>query len=215
MPFNTCLDHEVTTHDCELIWRSLGEAGAFITREGGKPFTFATGQKATLKLDAERLADQPKIVERLLGLYALHPCIIEAEALSFVPNGMSDFADKLSRCIGKQLIRLTRPEGAPRADITFVSLEDRALASSVHTVCAVEDISRTGFSAHLTARVLHEANPNLDIHTLSMLQRDTVDPSYETGTDGIVYHTFVHRPIPLALEEFREQFPNVQIGTVA
>ncbi len=214
MPFHKCFDYEVPGDASDLVWHSLGEGGAFVTRKGGKPFTFATGQKATLKLDAERLADHPRIVERLLGLYAMHPCIIEADALSFVPNGMADFADKLSRQMGKQLIRLIRPDGAQRTDIRFVSPEDEALANSVSTICSVEDISRTGFSAHATARMLRGTNPQLDVHTLSMLQRDTVDPSYATGADGIAYHTFAHRHIPLAIEEFREQFPGVQIGTV-
>lgn len=187
----------------------------FITREGGQSFTFATGQEATLKLDAERLGAHRKIVDRLLGLYALHPCIAEADVLSFVPNGVADFTNELGNRIGKRVIRLFRPDGAPRTDIRFVSPEDEALAHEARTVCAVEDISRTGFSAHATARVLRGANPGLDIHTLSMLQRDAVNPSYEIGEGAITYHTFVRQDIPLTVEEFRERFPEIEVGTVA
>lgn len=209
-----CLDHKVPTCTADSVWQSFNEGGVFVTREGGKPFTFATGQQATLKLDAERLSIHPKIVDRLLGLYALHPCIVEADVLSFVPNGMAEFADRLSRRMGKKLIRLVRPDGAPRTDIRFVSAQDETLAGEADTVCAVEDISRTGFSAHTTARVLRQANPRLDVHTLSMLQRDRVDPAYEAGSEGVVYHTFVRQDIPLELGEFREQFPGIEVRTV-
>lgn len=215
MPFKICPEYSVPASDADLVWRSLGEGGVFVTREGGKPFTFATGQKATLKLDAERLGAHRKIVDRLLGLYALHPCVVDADVLSFVPNGVADFTAELGSRIGKRVIQLFRPDGAPRTDIRFVSPEDEALAREASSVCEVEDISRTGFSAHATAKVLRGANPDLDIHTLSMLQRDAVDPSYEAGEGGITYHTFVRQDIPLTVEEFRERFPEIEVGTVA
>jgi hypothetical protein len=217
MPFNTCLKYEVPSTDAALVWRSLGEGGVFITREGGKPFVFAapTEQPPTLKADAERLNGYPEIVDRLLGLYALHPCVIDAEVLSFVPNGMADFGNQLGRRIGKPVINLFRPEGAPRSDIRFVVPHHKALAREAHTICAVEDISTTGFSAHATARVLRGINPELDIHSLSMLQRDAVDPVYTEGTDGVAYHTFVRQDIPLTVEAFRQQFPDISVATVA
>ncbi len=214
MSFKKCLEYTLPASDADLVWRSLGEGGVFVTREGGESFIFATGQKATLKLDAERMGAHREIIDRLLRLYALHPCVMEAEALSFVPNGVADFTNELGRRIGKQVIRLFRPDGAPRTDIRITSPEDEALAHEVSSICMVEDISRTGFSAHAAARVLRSANPNLDIHTLSMLQRDAVDPSYELGKGGIVYHTFIRRDIPLAIEEFRQQFPDIKVEVV-
>lgn len=42
------------------------------------------------------------------------------------------------------------------------------------TVCAVEDISRTGFSAHATAQALREVNPGLNVHTLSISDKHTL-----------------------------------------
>jgi hypothetical protein len=215
MPLNQCLEYEAPANDSRMVWESFSEGGVFVTREEGKPFTFATGQEATIKLDAERLAVHPEIIDRLLGLYALHPCVTEADALSYVPNGMADFADKLGRRIGKQVIKLVRPDGAPRTDIRYVGPDDEALAREVSSVCAVEDISRTGFSAHATARVLREANPGLDVHTLSMMQRDAVDLVYETDPGGVTYHTFVREDIPLSLEEFQQQFPDIAVATVA
>lgn len=214
MKFHRCLEHEVAALTSDLVWDSLNEGGAFVTRESGKPFTFATGQQATLKLDAERLGAHPKIIDRLLGLYALHPCVLEADVLSFVPNGMADFAEELSRRVGKPLIRLTRQEGASRTDIRFMGQKDEALVRSADMVCAVEDISRTGLSAHAAAGVLRRVSPQLEVHTLSMLQRDTVDPTYEIGADRVVYHTFAHRQIPLELAEFQQEFPDVRVRTI-
>ena len=212
--FNRCLEYKVPADDSQTVWESFNEGGVFITREGGRPFIFATGQEATLKLDAERLMVHPEIIDRLLGLYALHPCVAEADALSFVPNGMADFADKLGRRIGKQVIKLFRPDGAPRTDIRYVEPADEVLAHEADTVCAVEDISRTGFSAHATARILRGGNPSLDVHTLSMMQRGAVEPKYEADADGVTYHTFIRQDIPLHVEEFQRQFPNIAIAIV-
>lgn len=216
MPFRTCRQYEVSPATRELVWASLGEGEVFITRDGGVPFTFATGQQATLKADAERLFAKRAIQERLLGIYGVHPCVVEADALSFVPNGTAGFAKELRHKFQptKPIVRLYRPDGAPRTDIRYVSPSDRMLAQEMGSVCLVEDISRTGFSAHVTAQILREANPGLDIHTLSMLQRDEVEPRYKEGVDAVVYHTFVRQDLPLEVDEFRQQFPDIPIQTV-
>lgn len=216
MSFNSCRNHTVAPADAALVWRTLAEGGVFVTREGGRPFTFAaaTDRPPTLKADAERLGVHPELLDRLLGLYALHPCVQEAEVLSFVPNGMAGFGASLGRRIGKPVIKLFRPEGVPRTDIRFVGDEDEALARESDSICAVEDISTTGFSAYATAKILRGVNPGLSVHTLSMLQRDAVDPAYVTGVDGVIYHTFVRRDIPLALEDFRWQYPDIPVKTV-
>ena len=214
MSFSKCLQYEIPTADATIVWQELGAGDAFITRAGGLPFTFATGQKATLKVDAERLATHPEVLDKFLDLYAAHPCVQEAEVLSFVPNGMADFGVELGHRMGKRVIHLFRPEGAPRTDIRYVSAQDEALARDVSSVCLVEDISRTGFSAHVVASMLRKANPGMDIHTLSMLQRGPVESAYQAGNGSITYHTFVRRDIPLTLEEFQQQFPTIPVHTV-
>lgn len=73
----------------------------------------------------------------------------------------------------------------------------------------VEDISRTGFSAFVAAQVLRRINPALDIHTLSLLQRDRVDDAYQKGPHALVYHTFIRRDLPLDVETFKKQFPAI------
>ena len=55
MSFSKCRQYKVPAEISQTVWRSLGEGEVFVTREGGRPFTFATGQPATLKADAERL----------------------------------------------------------------------------------------------------------------------------------------------------------------
>jgi hypothetical protein len=214
MSFSDCTKYKVPKAVAEQVWQNLVDGEVFITRAGGASFTFATGQKATLKADAESLDSHPEIIEKLLGLYASHPCVAEADALSFVPNGVADFTDKLGKLTGKRVIRMFRPPGAPRADMRFMSREDQSLAREVSTVCTVEDISRTGFSAHVTAQVLRAANPGLEIHTLSMLQRDEVEARYQRGDEAVVYHTFVRQDLPLEIDDFRRQFPGVKVQIV-
>jgi|GEM_PF-3526198 len=99
------------------------------------------------------------------------------------------------------------------ATLKYVEPGDEALAREASSVCAVEDISRTGFSARAAAQVLATTNPSLDIHTLSMMQRDAVDPAYVMD-HGVTYHTFVRQDIPLAVEAFRQQFPDIAVATV-
>lgn len=198
-----------------MVWKSLGAGDVFTTREGGQPFIFATGQEATLKADAERLNDHPHIIAELLQLYADHPCIASADILSFVPNGTAAFTDKLGHLMDKRVIRLFRPRGAARTDIQFRDGEAKGLTREAQTICLIEDISRTGFSAHATAKVLRSVNPKLTIHTISLLQRDAVEQQYQEGPDAVVYHTFVRRDLPLTLEEFKQQFPSIPVHMVA
>ena len=215
MSFSRCLSYKPPASTSEAVWQCFGEGGGFIARVGGQLFTFATGQQATLKVDFERLGRRPDIVDRLLSLYALHPCVIDADALSLVPNGVAKFTDELGRRIGKPVIGLFRPEGALRSDIRFRSTGDQERARNVTSVCMIEDISRTGFSAHAAARVLRSVNPKMDIHTLSMLQRDTVDPQYQKGPGALIYHTFVRRDVPLSIDEFRKRFPDTIVQVVS
>jgi hypothetical protein len=212
MSFNECRQYVVSAETSNLVWRSLGEGEVFVTREGGRPFTFASGQPATLKADAERLFAKRQLKQRLLGIYSVHPCVVAAAALSFAPNGMADFTEALRRKLNKPIIRLFRPEGAPRSDIRYVDAEeDVSLAQEVGSVCVLEDVSTTGFSAHQAARVLFSANPGLEIHTLSMLQRDEVKASYQEGPEAVVYHTFVRQDLPLDVAGFRARFPDIPV----
>jgi orotate phosphoribosyltransferase len=215
MSFNKCWQYEVPTKTSQMVWRSLGEGEVFVTREGGKPFILASGQPATLKADAERLFAKRKLRQRLLGIYSVHPCVVEADALSFAPNGMAGFAEALRKKLKKPIIRLFRPEGAPRTDIRYVDEEeDIRLTQEVGSVCVLEDVSTSGFSAHEAARVLFSANPDLEIHTLSMLQRDEVKADYQTGPGAIVYHTFVRQDLPLDVAGFKDRFPEIPVLVV-
>lgn len=218
MPFNTCLDHHVSAAESQLAWQSLGDGEVFVTREDGTPFKFAapTPVPPTLKADAELLYKHPRPLARLLGLFIEHPCITEADAVSFVPNGPADFARWIGEITGKPLIALVRPDGAARDDLSYRTGDDRDRAAEASSVCMIEDISRTGFSAHVTAALLRSTNPDLNVHTLSMLQRDQVEPRYQNPQDpaSVVYHTLVRRDLPLTLEVFQQQFPDLHVGMI-
>lgn len=213
MPFDKCLDYKVSAETRQLVWRSFEEGGAFITRRDGQPFKFAapTAVPPTLKVDAERMLADPVLFKRLVGEFAAHPCVLAADALSGAPNGVNEFAIALGERTGKPVVHMVRPEGAPRSGIEFVHQDDKDLAQAVGDICIVEDISNSGLSAFLTAQIIREANPLVDIHTLSMMQRSQVDPVYTEGADAIAYHTFVRQDIPLTLEAFEEQFPGIEV----
>jgi len=111
MSFRTCQQYKVSPEVRRLVWDSLGEGEVFVTREGGASFTFATGQQATLKADAERLFKKPGIKDRLLGVYAVHPCVVEADALSFAPNGTAVFTEDFTPDVGKTRREACSPGG--------------------------------------------------------------------------------------------------------
>lgn len=51
-------------------------------------FVFASRTHATLKADAERLYDHPRQLAVVVGHFAAYPCVQEADALLYVPDGM-------------------------------------------------------------------------------------------------------------------------------
>lgn len=214
MPFTSCLTYKVPDDVARSVWVTLGEAGVFITRANGEAFTFAAGQTATIKTDAERLFENPALRPRALAYYASHPCVSGADAISFVPNGTATIAADIARMLGRPFVSLVRAKGAPRADMRFVSDEDVATIRRVSSVCLIEDVSSTGFSAHAAAAVLRRVNPRLVVHSVSLLQRHPVDRPYEEGSGAVAYHTFVRQDVPLDVAAFRATFPGMRVQTV-
>lgn len=214
MSSSRCHNYTVPAPAAELVWQGLVQAGAFITHKNGQPFVFASGGTATLKIDAEYIYDHPAIFEQLVDLYSHHPCVQAADTLSFVPNGAAKFATALGQRTHKPVIYLYRPPGANRAAIDFTNNAARTVAKQAHTTCLVEDISNTGYSAHITAGVLRRAKPDLVIHTLSLLQRAAVNKSYQTGPLALHYHTFLQRTVPTDIAVFKKVFGNIPITTL-
>jgi hypothetical protein len=188
----------------------------YVTPGVGQTFKFAArNQLATLKVEARRLLNNPTVRGRLLDICGVHPCVVTADALAPVPNGMSEFTDELGELFHKPVIRMTRPNRERRNDIRFVAPTDEALAKSVLSVCELEDVSRTGFSAYATGKRLREVNPNLEVHSLSVLQRNIVEEQYQKGPEAITYHTLAHQTLPLDIATFRQQFPDIPVDDVS
>lgn len=191
-----------------LVWDALKQGDIWITRgKDGPHFQFAAGALAEVKGDGERLRHAPKEHGLVLGLMAVHPCVEWADALCGVPNGMNDNTEEIGERTGKPVIRMYRPEDAiSRYDLRFVSTADERLASEAENICLAEDLSSTGSSPWHQAQILRGVNPDLAIHTLSMLHRSPIDPQYQRAPSGITYHTLCTalEPIPLDYDSFVE-----------
>lgn len=214
MPRENCSGYTVPPETGQLAWESLVAGGAFITPKDGVPFEFAGGAAATLKVDAERADHHPQALASLAGLLAAHPCVEGADVLSFVPNGMAAKARVVGELAGKEVVELYRPQGAPRSDIRPRNERSMELAGSAGRICLLEDVSSTGFSAHAAAAILYRLNPRLSIHSLSILQRGPVQHTYTQPPNPVTYHTLLRRGLPLTIQAFRQQFPDVPVAAV-
>jgi hypothetical protein len=234
MPFDTCLNYEVPPSDGEKIWQSLIEVRAFVTNRDGSTFNFAAEQLEatlssealaepgpTLKVEADYLWTRPDIRGDLVDIVVTHPCVQEADLLSYAPNGPRQFTHDLGRhdSVGKSVINLWRPRDAPRWDIRYGDENDdgesdRELTRAVGSICLIEDVSSTGSTAHRSAEVLRQLNPGLVIHSLSLLQRGDVKSRYQEGPSAVMYHTILQRRIPRKVETFKALFSGISVREV-
>lgn len=175
-------------------WEALLTAGVFV--EGD--FTFASGKRASLKADAEQLCSHPKQLQTILGFFATHPCVQEADTLLFVPEGMRKFVTILGNELDKPVAKTIRKPGSTsKYDFIFESQTDKdlALASEKPVIC--EDVVSTLGSVAAIRSLLR---PEQNVHSLAMLLRGTVNPEYQVD---LTDHYLLERKIPTDKDEFR------------
>lgn len=181
----------------EEVWEALLSAGAFIAGD----FTFASGRKASLKINAEVLYEKPRQYAVVLGHVATFPCIEEADVLLYVPNGMRQLTTRLGQELDKPVAHSKRVAGSKsRYDFQFASDEDRALALGATRVRILEDVVSTLGSVAGMGRLLEPERQ--EIHSLAYLRRGTVNPVYR---EGLTDHYLMEREVPLDMNEFKEQ----------
>ena len=177
----------------EDTWQAMLAAGVFV--EGN--FTFASGQKATLKADAEKLYQHPKELAVVLGHFATHPSVQAADVLLYVPDGMKQFMTSLGREIAKPVVNAMRtPNATSKYDFMFSTPQDSELAQSAQRPLIGEDVVTTLGSIAAMRQLLR---PEQHVESLAILLRGTVNPDYQTG---LVEHYLVQRQIPTDAAEF-------------
>lgn len=208
-----CENFEVPAVQSEAMWRILGDGKSFVTNKDGRPFHLARdGEEATLKIDAFNVLGDRVLAREMYDLYAGHPCIEWADTIAFVPNGAKPTAMNVGHRTGKPVVCMRRPPDAPKHEMYYQSQVDSDTVRAAGRICIIEDVLRTGYSTELTALKLWKINPELEIHSLSAIQRAEVDPRYMGS--GITFHTFVRRDIPMDVAVFRQQYPTVPVHAV-
>lgn len=178
----------------EETWEALLSADLFV--EGD--FTFASGAHATLKVETERLYSRPKELAIIMGHFAVHPSIQDADVLLYVPDGMRQFMTTLGNELGKPVADTIRKPGAvSRYDFVFASPEDEELAHSAQQVVIGEDIVSTLGSVAGVRKLL---KPEQHVDSLSILLRGTVNPEFQ---EGLTDHYLLVRQIPTDKDVFR------------
>lgn len=175
-------------------WQALLSAGVFT--EGD--FEFASGQRATLKADAEALYSHDEERAVLLGHFALHPAVQQADTLTYVPMGMRQFMHELGELTEKPVINTQKVPGAPRYTFSFVSPGDAAIAHDAETVLIGEDVATTlGSVAGVRGLFL----PTQRVLSLAILKRSEVDPANRVGLED---HYLLERDIPTDAAAFHQ-----------
>lgn len=195
----------ITNYDPKAVaqtaWEVLIEGDTFLE---GK-FNFAhQGTPATLKIDAERLSLDHRAYAVMVGLVATHPCIQQADVLTYVPDGHTQFTIDVGRILNKRVANVRRIEGGGRRDFAFVSDYDEALALSARHLVINEDISSTLGSVAAVRGLLP---PRQNVHSLSLLLRGAVFPDF---AKGLTPHFLVERLVPVDADDFRRKFPDIE-----
>jgi len=193
-----CSNLELTAFDqqraAEDTWEALLSAGVFV--EGN--FTFASGLKATLKADAERLYGHPRQLGIVMGYFATFPCVEDADVLLYVPDGMREFISLLGKHVGKPVANtIRRPGTKSKYDFVFATDKDENLAWRAKRPIIGEDVVTTLGSVAALRRLLP---PDQTVHSLAILLRGTVHEEYRSG---LVDHYLLTKEIPTDKEEFK------------
>lgn len=171
----------------EETWEALLSADVFV--EGD--FTFASGIHATLKADAEKLYDHPKQLAVILGHFATYPCVQDADALLYVPDGMRHFVTLLGKELDKPVVGARRRPGTTsKYDFVFESDADEEVAYAAKAPVIGEDVVTTLGSVAGMRKLLRPEQP---VHSLAILLRGTVNPAYQ---EDLVDHYLLKRKIP-------------------
>lgn len=175
------------------IWDALYISGCF--KKGN--FSFASGQTATLKVDAEELYNYKEQLDRVIGYFATFPCIVDADALLYVPNGMREFTKMLGKYLGKPVVNIQRrPNHTTKYDFEFSSPEDESLALSANRLVICEDVVTT-LGSVAAVRTLLPANKI--VHSVAILRRHAVNPKYQ---EGLIDHYLLELEVPTSSDEF-------------
>jgi hypothetical protein len=173
-------DPEAAEYDsqkaAEETWDAFLTVPVFVERPDDDPFILASETTATIKADAKRLGDFPDKLSAVLGHMSIHPCLLSADVLIYVPDGMRKNAIHLGQTTNKRVVHIERVlDSSSRYAFRYSSPEDQELALAAERVCIVEDVVTTLGSVHGVARLLR---PEQDIHSLAMLLRHTVNSNY-------------------------------------
>ncbi len=207
MPAHEAYEHQEYTN--RKVWGFVRRDKVIISHGKGKPgFKLATdGVVAEVKADADRFGFKSRM--SIYGAVLMHPCFRWADAVAPAPNGMIAPTREL---VGlqpedrrKPVIDMWRPDGVNRYDIRFLHENAKKLARAVKKIVLLEDISTTGRTVYEQAKILREVNPELEIHSISWMNRAQPRAEYQRGPEAVTYHTLCVppvQPMPTGWDEF-------------
>lgn len=180
------------TNAAEDTWEALLSADAFVPGL----YRFKSINNATLKVDAEKLLNHPRQLQIVIGYFTTFPCVMSAEVLIPVPDGMNEFTRLVGKELEKPVVRTFQPDKDIDYVFDFLSDADRDLALTADRLSVLEDVVTSLGSVAGIRRLL---KPEQDVHSLAMLLRGKVNPQYQAG---LTDHYLLEREIPTDKDEF-------------
>lgn len=189
----------VGSHEHE-VWELLVKAKVF--RRGD--FTFASGQKATLKVDMEKIYESNREYRRLLTLFSIHPVVVRSDVLIYVPNGMKRFCHDLSKLINKPVADVVKTANSTnKYDFSFSSSSSRLLAIGAQSPLICEDVVTTLGSVAGVRAILMDTQK---VSSLAILLRGKVLEEYKRDIDDYYLLT---KYIPYDADGFHNLFGDI------
>ena len=181
----------------DQTWQAIVETGMIV--EGN--FTFDSGIASEVKVDFDALEYNPREYSAMIGRFAAHPCLENADLLLDVPYGVRQFTHDLATETGIDVVHteLIDPKNKRRG-YKFYSEQDRQKAINAKHPKIIEDVVTTlGSVARLRALLPVDRT----VHVLVMLLRGQIESK---NCSGITTHYLLKREIPTTSKELAEKF---------
>jgi hypothetical protein len=192
-------DFEIPPYDPELAaietWDALIDSGAFLIGR----HVLASGDTASLKIDAGLLSKHPEHYRTVLGHLAAHPYMQEADLAMYVAKGMREPMEAIASKLRIPIAHTVKVEDGPRYTFAFASEDDREKAQKAERPTIGEDIVSSGGSIGGTGGLLL---PHQRARCVAMLLRGTENPDHLKGME-VAY--LAQRYVPTDAVEFLEQ----------
>jgi hypothetical protein len=182
----------------ERVWSALREAGCWKERRA------SAGDPITVRFDPEMLHAEGRehALGVVLGTVANHPCVQQADVLTYATGEQQRLVRMLGGLLGKTVVDVEHnPRSSNPNSFIFASDQDQERAYAAQHPCIIEgDVSYLGSASNVPYLFTSGQRP----HSVALLLRSSEEPEYPPS----IAHYLVRQDIDLRITspEFYESF---------